>query len=425
MGKPVDATPGHVQELREKKPALFEPFDAEKVAAELEKMVGPISIRSADDAGPGTTERTIKLMFFPQREGLDSTYFSKLTHPGVELRGMGSALDVFAVLAEGRAKKHALEIARAEDYADDYRKVLDKLIAEQRARDEAYFSTDVYHSWLAVLVTLASPVELSEESLLAFAKTDAFKDRQLQSALAGYTQLKHSAVLYAAQDNAAECDSTTAAIVLIEQPVLPMPRGFVDPTPVFFERLSKLAKRVYADLWDKEEPPAVYGWDSYGSSPETLNAATFASDLAAIARKEVAGEALSQEDYFLIRGIGERLEALTLQLTPMGEPMPGGGDKQRAKRGIAIATDIQTNQMRGQVRQIAIGRIDDMWVVVPDDVGHRMTQGGIMSFYEFLHPASDRLTDTKWNARIEAGKLPDRPAFTESFLQNVTVDWSE
>jgi len=64
-----------------------------------------------------------------------------------------------------------------------------------------------------------------------------------------------------------------------------------------------------------------------------------------------------------------------------------------------------------------VGRIFDLWVVVPAAVGQTLTQGGSLSFYEFLAPMAQRPTDAAWGEQVEAGQPPPRPAWTGSFIE--------
>jgi hypothetical protein len=421
LGKPVDVTPAQVVALKRERPGLFRPFDAERVHSALADQRGDITIRNLGSAGPSSTERDVRITFFPQRQGLDSTFFSKLTHPRVPERGLASALDVFAALGIRSAGRHAARQVRGKEYAEQYRKMLSKLRSNAPGPKDAYWSTDLYHAWLAALATLAQRHEVPSDSLLKFRQTDAWADRKLHSALGGFTHLKHSATLYAAQDYVVECGSSTPAHVLVEQPVLPQPKGFVDPMPTFFQRLSSLAGRVYDRLHRGEgQAPSVSGF--WGDGHGKINVKGLADRLARIARKEVAGKSLSSEDHDWIEMIGRRLEALSLRRSPQTSPKPAP-DGQRAKRGIAIATDVQSNPLRNLVRQIALGRIDDLWVVVPGEPGRRLTQGGTLSFYEFTQPLDGRLTDMEWHRRLKSGEASGRPEWIDSFFQDVEVEW--
>lgn len=423
MGRPMDATLAHVRQLARERPALETSFDREAVLRELAVLRGPVPFRGLDGALGGEAY-PLRVTLFPRRYGLDTEVFSVLTHPSVAGRGFPLALDVLAAFGVSRARVHALA---AEGDAPDvapYRERLDALRADYAARPAGFWDADLYHGWLSALVTLAGPPVLPATSPLAFARGEAWQDRLLHSALAGYTGLKHQAVLYAFQDYSVEKDAGRPWAVFVEQPLLPSPRGFVDPHPVFFERLGRLARRVYEVLnWGNEPTiPSAWGLTAYGEEADEedgtvrLNAARFAETLATLARKEVAGEPLAEADFEWLREVAPMMEAMFLGRE---RPFSLGIDRDegRARRGIAIATDVHTNPQRGEVLQEAVGRLMDLYVLVPDTVGQRLTEGALFSWYEFHEPAAERLDDDAWGARVEAGKLPPAAPWTRSFLE--------
>lgn len=42
--------------------------------------------------------------------------------------------------------------------------------------------------------------------------------------------------------------------------------------------------------------------------------------------------------------------------------------------------------------------------------------GAVFSYYEFTHPAADRLTDEKWQSMIREKKIPNPPDWTKKYL---------
>ena len=42
-------------------------------------------------------------------------------------------------------------------------------------------------------------------------------------------------------------------------------------------------------------------------------------------------------------------------------------------------------------------------------------RGGVFSYYEFLQPASNRLTDEKWQEMLREGKAPPQPEWIGIF----------
>ncbi|MFO0750827.1 MAG: DUF3160 domain-containing protein [Myxococcota bacterium] len=252
-------------------------------------------------------------------------------------------------------------------------------------------SSDLYHEWLALIRTLATVSPSAATARLDFSANDAWQDRILSSALGGYAQLKHDSVLYAFEDFSAECDGGFGIMVFVEQPILPLPRGFVEPNPAFFRAAAALARRAYALFAPDGEPSITIAFDDQGGEV-TSNGRLVAERLATMAEREVQGQALSDDDYAWLRKIGSTYEALFF--TQQKSPSPAfGADEGRLARGIALVTTIHTNVTSGEALHIGIGRVDDVFVAVPDVVGARMTQGGLFSFYEFAHDASDRLTD--------------------------------
>ena len=432
MGRPVDVTVTYLAAVRKDHPDLFAPkLQRDAVRAKLAELRGPIPFRGPGGAINGD-EYPLQLTLFPKRYGLDVEVFKELTHPDVPYRPWPRALDVYAALGVPAAKKHALEAENGEQWYDAYKAALDTLIAKNGKRPEGYFATDLYHSWLAMLVSLASPLPLAPGQEPAFARTPAWHDRQLFSALAGYTQLKHDAVLYAFQDMSAECDSDRPVVTFIEQPELPTPRGYVDPNPAFFRGLAKLAGRVYDVLGGGIEPtveavewagyeqraydPEV-GWPEQPEPKELASSAKrLAEKLARVAEQELKGDPLSDADVEWLMKIGPILEVLFLNFEATGhEPMTA--DEGRKERGVALVTDVHTNITRGEVLTEGVGRLMDLFVAVPGGVARHLTQGGLLSYYELTAPMSDRLTDEAWNERLERGDVPPLPAWTKSFVE--------
>jgi hypothetical protein len=89
---------------------------------------------------------------------------------------------------------------------------------------------------------------------------------------------------------------------------------------------------------------------------------------------------------------------------------------------IAIVADIASGRDRAtdtiSVVEVATGYVDEILVLVPDDTGRfHVATGGVYSYYEFLQPASDRLTDEAWRAMLKAGEVPPRPAWIKPILR--------
>ncbi len=133
-----------------------------------------------------------------------------------------------------------------------------------------------------------------------------------------------------------------------------------------------------------------------------------------VAQRELAGETLTLDDYERIKFYGGELEAITLAAADAeGEGYSSYFEEQEQ---AALVADVATDP-NGQVLEEAIGRVFEIYVVVPDgNGGIHIAKGGVYSYYEFPWPMSDRLTDEAWRAMLESGDAPERPAWTTSFI---------
>ena len=417
LGRPIDGTPAHLKILRAKHPELLEPANADALAEALADLVGPIPLRGLQGTLSGG-KRKATLRLFPKRFGVDASFLGALTYPTLKTpRGWPDAVEVFAALGSPRAKAIAMDAARAEKLGDDflpeYEAALKKLMGAHGDPKDGLAQTDLYHGWLALLRTLAARHDVAPPKAMRFAQGDAWADRLLMAALGGYTQLKHDSVLYAAQEYGAECDGGAPVMAFIEQPELATPVGYVDPLPQLFDQMAALAQRVHTALNEGKEPMITHGWEEGG---RPLNARRYAERLAALARKEIAGEPFDKDDVAWLELVGGLLEEMFLRREKTTD-LVLGNDEGRQTRGITLVTDIYSNVTRGQALHLGLGRLMDLFVVVPDPRGERVTQGGIFSFFAFPHAMSDRLTDEAWWEMVDKGDMPKMPGWTGSFVE--------
>ncbi|MCK4575796.1 DUF3160 domain-containing protein, partial [candidate division WOR-3 bacterium] len=110
------------------------------------------------------------------------------------IRGFPRGLDVFSVFGSKRAEEHII------DYTDHeypkYQEQLEKLRKEFAELSEKEWNKNLYWSWLYALKTLT---EERGKGYQAYQQTDAWLDRQLNTALASWSALRHNTILYAKQ----------------------------------------------------------------------------------------------------------------------------------------------------------------------------------------------------------------------------------
>jgi hypothetical protein len=331
-----------------------------------------------------------------QRFTLDAYIFEQLIWREVgeigDERWLPSGLDVMAAL--GSEEAYAILEQMGETEYANYPEQMTRLREEIGALEMDSWTQNLYWQWLYSLEPLLEP---KGEQYPTFMRTQAWTRKDLHTALASWTELKHDTILYAKQ-------------VMAEMgggaPPEP-PRGWVEPNPEAYARLLALA-RMTRD-----------GLDSRGLLTE--NTATNLARLDDLlvflqeaAQQELAGKPLTEDDYYRIRFYGGELEAITLAAADPeeGEGMPFFDEDDQA----ALVADVATDP-NGYVLEEAIGRIFNIYVVVPDGRGGlQIARGGVFSYYEFSWPMNDRLTDESWREMVGSGNVPDRPAWTEMFI---------
>jgi hypothetical protein len=136
-----------------------------------------------------------------------------------------------------------------------------------------------------------------------------------------------------------------------------------------------------------------------------------------LARDELAGRSISDEDNLWLETISPRFELIWLLA---GEDVEGsgaqtGGIAESPNDIAAVVADIMSNPW--SALEVGTGYIDMIYVLVPNDQGvFQVARGGVYSYYEFWVPRDQRLTDEEWRQMLVSGTQPDRPAWTSEFL---------
>ncbi|MCD4685691.1 MAG: DUF3160 domain-containing protein, partial [Anaerolineae bacterium] len=131
-----------------------------------------------------------------------------------------------------------------------------------------------------------------------------------------------------------------------------------------------------------------------------------AAEYAEIARKELAGEPLTEDDYWSILGIDGYMYVLLHTLyQDEGRPDP-----------VALVTDVASNPSAKIVLQEGVGGVDQVFVVVASPRGgYQLVRGAVFSYYEWVGDINQRMTDDEWRTLVTAGDLPARPSWVDAF----------
>jgi hypothetical protein len=361
-----------------------------------------IVIQDTDDV-----EATTKgLRFMGQRFVPDAYIFRQLIYRNVGTREnprlLPRGLDIMAALGSERAYEILDEMG--ETAYVNYPEQMAKARGWVSGLSIEEWTETLYNSWLYTFLPL---LEEPAEGVPAFMQSQAWQDKQLNTTLGSWAELKHDTILYAKQVYA-----EMGAGPMPPEPVPPL--GYVEPVPYFYARLHALTAMTREGLAQRD----LLG-DLDASSLERLEEIT--REFQTMAEKELRGEPLTEEEQYTIRFWGGELEHLTMAAAAEGDE---AGNVMEEEPQAAVVADVATAPDTPEgpvVLEVAVGRINVIHVVVPVTAPDGSTylqvaKGGVFSYYEFPWPASDRLTDEKWRAMLDGGKAPPLPEWTDSFV---------
>jgi hypothetical protein len=356
-------------------------FDNENLTAfitELERYESPKIYSGTGEviyAGSETENKTLEatkgFRFMGQRYTPDSYILQKLNPP---------ALNIMDLLGSKRAKEHLKNLGISGD--EEYKSRHLSLENEFEAFEEEDWNKNLYWAQLYAL----KPLLVSyPEGYPTFMQTEVWEDKQLNTALASWTELRHDTILYAKQ-----AYFVSAFYELEEKPV----QGYVEPVPEFYARMLALTKMAHTGLAEMEVLDEQSDRD-FTTLESTLE------KLLEISIKELENKELTDEEY-------EFIKSFEKNIAPMLENID-----EDAQSSVVVA-DVYTDQ-EGRVLEEGTGKLDLIVVAYKQPDGRIMLGAGpVMSYYEFWQPSGERLTDEEWRDMLK-NNPPERPEWVESF----------
>ena len=334
------------------------------------------------------------------------------------IRGFPRGLDLMALLGSHRAEHWLAELGDdAYGTGTDLSKgknlrydvVLEGLKREFAPLTPGQWNRNIYWSWL---YTLQSLLKDYGRGYPTFMTTDAWQDKSMNTALASWSQLRHDTILYAKQ-------GVTPGEPGITKPV----EGYVEPAAEFYARLLATTRMTLAGLraMDVLEPAAI---------ERLAKLEKMIARILRISQEELVHKELSKEDYDFIRHFGTRLKWLRAGERALLEELAkarAAGDQQRVDQlGLqlygdpppmktTLIADVHTDQNTGQCLEEGTGNVDLLVACYLQPDGRLVLgAGAVLSYYEFKHPASDRLTDEKWRKLLKTAP-PPLPEWTAGY----------
>lgn len=365
----------------------------------INSLILPVGVRAEQ-----VDELTRGFRVFGQRFTFDAYALQNLVFPAVgtqELfRPLPTAEDVAAVLGSDIAYAQVANDAQYLHFVEN----MTRLREEVNVISSAGWHETFYGAWLHAI----QPLLVRNPVLLPPAmQTDAWKARDLNTALGSYAELKHATLLYAEQAYGGRGGGGG-------QPPLTA-YGVVEPNPLVFARVAILADLLPAKL--KE-----YGYYDnpmmYGNLNVVMNAskqlAQLSANLADMARREIAGESLTEDQLYLLQEyFGGVLGSIRNTVQDLQTEPPNCA---------ALVADIASNPSTNQILYVGTGSIDLIYVITGGPYGLQLTRGAVYSSYSVIGDAQSRLTDDDWRVRFGTESQPFRPAWSEQYLDTIAAD---
>jgi hypothetical protein len=359
-------------------------------------------------------ETTKGFRFMGQRFVPDAYIFRQLIYRNVgtadQPRMLPKGLDIMAAMGSERAYTILDELGET-SYAN-YPEQMEKMQTWVNGLTTEEWTETLYTTWLYTFQPLLA---VPGEGYPHFMQSEAWLDKQLNTSLGSWAELKHDTILYAKQVYAELGGGGSGA----PRPLLA--RGYVEPVPEFFARLEALTTMTLTGLDER----GLLGEQDRNS---LLRLQTLASALQRMAEKELRGEPLTEAEFSLIRFYGGELEHLTMAAADREDEDPAAQPVMEEDPQAAVIADVATapdpdgdGNPNPVVLEEAVGRINEIYVIVPlinndGTIQLQVAKGGTFAYYEFPWPADDRLTDEKWRQMLDEGTAPPLPTWTDTFF---------
>lgn len=351
--------------------------------------------------------------FMGQRFIPDSYILQQLVTPLVkplspqEARDVPMGLDVVAALGSEWALQLLLRpTGYNEGRYPNYREQMEKLRQQFAVKTEDEWWQNLYWGWLYTLKALLVNFGTGYP---AFMQHSPWQEKELQTSLGSWSQLRHDTLLYA-KPSGAEAGGGDEE----------MPQGYVEPVPEAFARLAYLTQISYDGLKKRGlmDDQLQTGFSKFKGALLFLKSC---------AEKELTRQPLAEGEYQRLWWFGGELERLQLAVVKAGgqsTPQRWGEITNEADRSMATIADIHTSF--DSALEVGVGPAYRIYVIVPRADGKlQISKGGVFSYFEFLWPSDDRLTDEKWQRMLKAKEQPPQPDWTQSFILGPAFPYEE
>ena len=343
-----------------------------------------------------TTNTPKGMRFMGQRFIPDSYMLDQLVFPFVPDRLMPKSLDVLTVMNSDEAYNLLSEMGET-NYIGYIQQLAYLKDLYENYPDEQW-TENLYWNWLYCLIPLLFE---KGEGFPPFMQNLAWLRKDINTALGSWTELRHDTILYAKQS----CTELVSDKLMNNNI-----QGYVEPNPYLFARLASLSKLMCEGLLGlsilNEEMEAKL---------TTLEELLLT--LKSISEKELTGGNITMGEYSTICDFGKIIE----DLVTFGEEAEWGNgpDPYSSEDEMPVIADVHTDSNTGTCLEEGVGYPFRIFVICQVENELKVTVGGIFSYYEFIQPLSNRLTDEEWAEMLVSEDPPQLPYWTSVFVDTI------
>ncbi len=325
-----------------------------------------------------------KVLFTAGRYTFDAEILQRLVHvtDPKPRRPFPKGLDVLAATGNNAAEDILLNVYSEKHNWEGYPDTLNVL--KQKFRNFSNWNSSMYNKQMETILTLQNKNNNSPY----FMQMPSWQLKSLNTMLASWAELKHDMILYIEQPSAAEMGDGGE---------IPPPQkiAYVEPQIDFWAKsieMLELNDKFLSDLGFMSEKLKYRNNELIKIAQLLLNTS----------QKEIKGEYLTNEEFNDLSFLGGRIEHLTLNIIESDKMSVY--EVATPEKYMAVAADVYT--YKDQCLEECVGMGDEIYVVVEINGLLYIARGGVFSHYEFIQPASDRLTDEKWQQLLLEDKIP-------------------
>jgi hypothetical protein len=345
---------------------------------------------------------SLSFRIFGQRFTFDAWILNNLTGgqeaTSVPLPSTPTALFVPTVFGNQQALSHTQNWLKENNYSDSDREKFNGLLADlgnqiKKVKPGEWFGS-LQSAWLYVLTGLTNQYGAGYP---VYMQSLTFADKQIQTFLGSYTELKHDTLLYAKQSYA-ELGGGGGE----ETTMPPIVKGLVEPNVLFWRKLLTLVD--YNQKLFKDQKLFL----NHTASERLKEFKSTISFYLNLSEQELQGKKINDDDY-------EKLRRTNLAF--MAQPFkPQDPDVESSK--VGLIADIHTDALKQQILYEATAEPYLMIALVGNDNSPRAVIGLTYNHYELTGPIGKRLTDEDWkkNAYANPPRLPEKNTWYNSLL---------